>query len=67
MEFWNWLDIFSMFTCLFLTCCFVAETETIDIDVMRLLAAFASCALMLKFGDWLRLFDGTGFFIELLV
>ena len=64
---WNILDWLSMLSCLFLDVCIISDTQWLDMAELRLIAALASCAMMLKSGDWLRLFEDTGFFIELLV
>ena len=64
---WNILDWLSMLSCLFLNLCIVTDTAALGLAELRLIAALASCALILKSGDWLRLFEDTGFFIELLV
>lgn len=62
---WNIVDMICILTCLFLWFCIVCQTERISIEAARVIAAVACCALMFKFGDWLRLFDNTGFFVEL--
>ena len=38
------------------------ETKVIEIKVLRILAAIASCLLLAKLYDWLRLFETTSFY-----
>lgn len=35
-------------------------------ETLRIVAAITSCSLMIKLYDWLRLFDGTSFYILLI-
>lgn len=43
------------------------EPETyMSMDHLRGIASVASCAIMLKMFDWLRLFEGTAFYILLI-
>ena len=42
------------------------EAQWASIETMRILASIAGCQLLIKFYDWLRLFDGTAFYITLI-
>ena len=44
----------------------VPKETYIEPEILRQLAAFASCSLLIKVYDWLRLFENTGFYILLL-
>ena len=43
----------------------LASSDLITIDIHRKLAAFVSCLLILKVYDWLRLFETTSFYMQL--
>ena len=66
VDFWNITDWISLFSCFLLQVCFSFQAEAISMESMRFIAAFASCFLMLKCFDWLRVFDYTGFMVELI-
>ena len=42
------------------------EDQSISVETLRLMASFASCLLFVKIYDWLRLFEGTAFYILLI-
>ena len=43
----------------------LANREYISIEIHRRLAALVSCLLILKVYDWLRLFETTSFYMQL--
>lgn len=43
----------------------LARVLRIEIEAMRVVAAFASCLTLLKFLDWFRLFEETAFYVHL--
>ena len=57
--------MFSLFFTLFLTILTLPQSEIIPANAHRLLAAVTSCMLILKIYDWLRLFETTSFYIQL--
>ena len=44
----------------------LSEVEFIDYQNLRVLSALATAALIFKVMDWLRIFDGTAFYIQLI-
>ena len=44
----------------------MAESDHIAATTLRLMAALASCVLIIKVYDWLKLFEGTAFYIHLI-
>ena len=46
--------------------CSIADEPWIPISTLRVLAAFSSFSLLLKTFDWMRLFDGTAFYVLLI-
>ena len=42
------------------------DTAFIDIHYLRILASLASCFLIMKVYDWMRLFERTSFYILLI-
>ena len=63
-SFWNWIDLsgLMMVTLLLLSLWFHFLSTTTE----QIFAAFFILTLFLKINDWLRLFDTTGFYIELI-
>lgn len=66
---WNWVDIFSLSASSFIV--FVCITSFskepyVPIETLRVTAALASCSLLYKVFDWLRLFEDTAFYILLM-
>ena len=45
---------------------FMTRLDWMSMQVMRVVAATASLSLLVKMYDWLRIFDLTGFLIELI-
>ena len=48
-------------------CSIQVDQNRVSNEVLRVLAAFASFFTMIKFFDWLRLFEGTAFYIRLIM
>ena len=44
----------------------IFEVKWVSFETLRLLAAVASCFILIKIFDWLRLFEGTSFYIILI-
>lgn len=44
----------------------VPQDPLISLKNLRPVASFASCALLLKLFDWMRLFDKTSFYVKLI-
>ena len=44
----------------------LVEIEWIELDMMRVIASLASCLLLIKLYDWLKLFTTTAFYIRLI-
>ena len=65
-DIWNFFDTINLLLCFVLNVIILTDSDVFNLKVLRLLAAILSITLMLKFGDWLRIFKSTGFFIELL-
>ena len=63
---YKWIDIVGLvltLTVIFLTLC---EIKWLSFESMRTMASLACCCLMIKFYDWLRLFESTAFYILLI-
>ena len=63
---WNVNDFISLSLTLVIVVLSVQEQAYLSPEILRQLAAIASCALLLKVYDWLKLFDRTAFYILLL-
>ena len=61
----NLLDMSSIFSTLFIIGHTLAEVDWVPIETLRLMASVASCLLVIKIYDWLRLFETTSFYIQL--
>ena len=46
--------------------CSMADETWIEMSSLRVMAAFSSFSLLFKTFDWMRLFDGTSFYILLI-
>ena len=64
--FWNFVDISGLLLAFVVYLMTGVRSELLSFEVLRVFAAFASCFLMLKCFDWLRVFDYTGFMVELI-
>ena len=62
---WNWVDITSNLGTLLIITLTIFELEWIPMKTLTLLAAVTSCLLVGKLADWLRLFETTSFYIQL--
>ena len=62
---WNINDFISLVLTLIIVLTSVEHEPLIAIGHLRALAAVASCTLMVKVFDWLRLFENTAFYILL--
>ena len=60
------MDWVGLLSCFFLSVCISFQPEWISIETLRFIAAMACFTLMLKIFNWLRIFDKTGFFVELI-
>ena len=62
---WNWIDITSNLSTLLIITVTILELEWIPMKTLTLLAAVTSCLLVGKLADWLRLFETTSFYVQL--
>ena len=62
----NVLDMFGLATTFFLMLVIIFGISFIPWGILRILAALATCSNLLKIFDWLRLFQGTSFYILLI-
>ena len=61
---WNWFDMAGILLTLFVIVCGANEPDAlVNKESLRVVAAFASFFILLKTFDWLRLFEGTAFYI----
>ena len=65
-RFWNWNDIFMLSSSAFVMFACLAPGNLVDMATLRVIAAVSSCFLIGKCFDWLRLFEQTSFYIQLL-
>ena len=66
-NFWNWADLTALSLTIFVFICGMIENEVsyISYETLRVLAAIACFCIVLKAFDWMRLFEGTAFYILL--
>ena len=62
---WNYLDLVGLLLVLFVLFQTGLRVEIIAVEQLRVLAAFASCFILVKMFDWLRLFEETAFYVLL--
>ena len=62
---WNWIDFFGLSLSLIFNIHTLAEMHEIPVETLRIMAAFATCAIFIKLYDWLRLFESTAFYVLL--
>ena len=62
---WNIIDIGAIIFSWFVTICILVRTENPCFRTLRILACFASLMLLVKLYDWMRIFDATAFYIQL--
>ena len=60
---WNWVDISGISLTALITVQTVFDLDWISIEQLRIMAAFASSILILKFYDYMRLFSRTAFYV----
>ena len=65
-EIFNLIDITGILLTFTIILSTLFEQAWLDEQNLRIMAAFSSCSLMIKFYDWLRLFESTSFFILLI-
>ena len=59
----NYIDLSSTFLTLIIVVMTITDYNAVGPEVIRMLAAPASLLIIFKLFDWLRLFDGTSFFV----
>ena len=64
-DLWNMNDFISLLFTIIIIATSVEHNTVIAVENLRAMAAIASCTLMIKVFDWLRLFEGTAFYILL--
>ena len=69
-NFWNLVDLFALSLTSVLSTHWllnwIFDITWVDVSDLRLMAAFASFLLIAKIFDWLRLFESTAFYVQLL-
>lgn len=60
------IDISGLALTLFVIIMSICEIEWVSFEGLRVIASMASCLNLLKIFDWLRLFEGTSFYILLI-
>ena len=63
---WNLIDLSSFALSWTVTLCILVRYEIPDFRVLRIMACFSSLLLLVKLYDWMRIFDVTAFYIQLL-
>ena len=63
---WNVNDLVGLALILCIVLTSMLEKSWIPIEKLRILASIASCSQILKAYDWMRLFEGTAFYILLI-
>ena len=63
---WNWFDIAGLSFTIFIWFMTLFRIDAVEIQKLRIIAALTSCFNFIKIFDWLRLFDGTAFYVQLL-
>ena len=68
INFWNLIDTFITWSIAFIVIMSYRpfDGDFIEMSSVRVVASLSSCAIMLKVFDWLRLFNKTAFYIQLL-
>ena len=61
----NLLDAAGLLLNLLITVHTLFNLDLISLESLGIMSAFASCFLMLKVYDWLRLFEKTSFYVKL--
>ena len=63
---WNWVDMTTIPMTAVVNIHLLSNGSLIPYEQLRIMAAIASFLLVLKFYDWLRLFEQTSFYVSLL-
>ena len=63
---WNWIDLCGLFLTLVIFVLTLVEINWLEVETMRVIASLASCSLLIKLYDWLKLFEKPGFYIRLI-
>ena len=61
----NWVDLIGLGLTATITLITLIESQRLSMEVLRIMASFASCLLIIKVYDWLRIFENTAFYIKL--
>ena len=64
-QFFNMVDVTGLILVLFILVIIGLGLDFVSNEALRVIAAFATCFTMLKFFDWLRLFEDTAFYVLL--
>ena len=64
-RFWNWNDLIGLSLTLIIVATSLTPETLLPLGELRIMAAIASCTLLIKMYDWLRLFENTSFYILL--
>ena len=62
----NWVELSYLTFNIFVVCETMLSEPTITVSNLTIVAALASCLMLLNAFNWLRIFDKTGFYIKLL-
>lgn len=62
---WNMIDFTSLSFTLIIVLASIPKNTILPLEFLRPMAAIASCTLLIKVFDWLRLFEKTAFYILL--
>ena len=62
----NWIEMSSLLVCLIIVITTLIEEYWITKKTLRILAAIDSCVMLMTSYFWLRLFEGTAFYIRLI-
>ena len=62
----NWVDAAGLILTAIVVTCSAPVDPLLEIEDLRQMAAVASCLVILKLFDWLRLFENTAFYVLLL-
>ena len=65
-RFWNWNDMLMLSLSAYVVFVCLSPGDPGDLTTLRPIAAVASCCLLAKSFDWLRLFESTAFYIQLM-
>ena len=67
-SFWNWNDLLALTLTFFvIVASITVDYRFVSDEILRVLGAFGSFCTFIKIFDWLRLFEGTAFYIRLII